>query len=419
MRNFHKQKQTQEHIVNISQLKEIYPNQPSNANRVFGKDITNQVKYLECTERSNGCINLEVDNHQVNSLQNNLVSIKTSYRGLRGKNQSMDDNLLKNFVSKNVRTSNFDLPKEKMSHQPNNQLIHNQPKATREESNFKVNKMELISRVNRLNNTRKDNSSLGVGLAANTTNNNIRHEKDRNIKEIHIHPQFKEISTANIQSQNFLTNNLNTKNNVCINNKNYPQRLLNNNDDIPISSDVHMRTCSPMEEDFIHVINISDDPTKLTQPHEEYLDEIYTNLLQEELTDPIRDYMQFQDQINPKMRVILIEWIIDVSIKFKLKQNTLFLTVHLIDRYLSLRKITRDKYQLLGAGCLFIACKYEEIYFPELRDIIYICDKAFSGNEILKMESEILMALDYKIIPVSPSRFLQIISAQLKLRIRL
>ena len=39
---------------------------------------------------------------------------------------------------------------------------------------------------------------------------------------------------------------------------------------------------------------------------------------------------------------------------------------------------------------MFIACKYEEIYPPELKDFVFVCDKAYSKEEILDMESRIL-----------------------------
>ncbi len=41
-----------------------------------------------------------------------------------------------------------------------------------------------------------------------------------------------------------------------------------------------------------------------------------------------------QNDINEKMRAILIDWLIEVHLKFKLLPETLFLTVNLIDRYL-------------------------------------------------------------------------------------
>lgn len=41
-----------------------------------------------------------------------------------------------------------------------------------------------------------------------------------------------------------------------------------------------------------------------------------------------------QDDINEKMRAILIDWLVDVHMKFKLVPNTLYITINLIDRHL-------------------------------------------------------------------------------------
>ena len=43
-----------------------------------------------------------------------------------------------------------------------------------------------------------------------------------------------------------------------------------------------------------------------------------------------------------------------------------------------------------------IAAKYEEIYPPELRDLVYITDKAYNKQEILEMESDIVNTLQYR-----------------------
>jgi len=45
-------------------------------------------------------------------------------------------------------------------------------------------------------------------------------------------------------------------------------------------------------------------------------------------------YMKNQADINEKMRGILMDWLVDVHLKFKLLPETLFLTVNFIDRYL-------------------------------------------------------------------------------------
>lgn len=86
-------------------------------------------------------------------------------------------------------------------------------------------------------------------------------------------------------------------------------------------------------------------------------------------------YMTQQADINERMRSILVDWLVDVHLKFKLRTETLFLTVHVIDRYLAKEQTTRNKLQLVGCTAMLVAAKYEEIYAPEVRDFVYISDK--------------------------------------------
>jgi cyclin B len=59
---------------------------------------------------------------------------------------------------------------------------------------------------------------------------------------------------------------------------------------------------------------------------------------------------------------------------------------------------------------MLIASKYEEIYPPEVRDFVYITDKAYTKEEILTMEAEILSTLEYNVTSPSPYRFLELYS---------
>lgn len=86
------------------------------------------------------------------------------------------------------------------------------------------------------------------------------------------------------------------------------------------------------------------------------------------------------------MRAILVDWIIEVHLKFKLLPETLFITVSLIDRYLEQVQIKRTNLQLVGVTAMLIASKYEEIYAPEVKDFVYITDNAYTKDEILQME---------------------------------
>jgi hypothetical protein len=56
---------------------------------------------------------------------------------------------------------------------------------------------------------------------------------------------------------------------------------------------------------------------------------------------------------------------------------------------------------------MLIASKYEEIYAPEVRDFVYITDKSYTKDEILKMEYKILSNLKFDMLSVYPYTFLQ------------
>lgn len=118
-------------------------------------------------------------------------------------------------------------------------------------------------------------------------------------------------------------------------------------------------------------------------------------------------YMKRQTDISEKMRAILVDWLVDVHLKFKLLPETLFLTVNLIDRVLERKAVVRAKLQLVGVAALLVACKYEEIYAPEVRDLVHITDNAFSREEVLDMESQVLETLEFNLTTASPYRFLQ------------
>ncbi|AFP65221.1 cyclin B (nucleomorph) [Chroomonas mesostigmatica CCMP1168] len=111
---------------------------------------------------------------------------------------------------------------------------------------------------------------------------------------------------------------------------------------------------------------------------------------------PRANYMKYQSDINLKMRAILIDWLIDVHLKFKLNPKTLFMSMNILDRFLSSKKIIRQKLQLLGVTTLLVASKYEEIYAPETRDFVYISDNVYSQEDIFKMESLICTALKFE-----------------------
>jgi len=127
----------------------------------------------------------------------------------------------------------------------------------------------------------------------------------------------------------------------------------------------------------------------------------------EQETLPKFGYLSRQEDINEKMRAILVDWLVEVHLKFKLVPESLFLTVNLIDRYLEKEQVNRQKLQLVGVTAMLIACKYEEIYPPIVKDFVYITDNAYTKEEILQMERKMLQVLDFDIQITSSHRFLE------------
>lgn len=131
-------------------------------------------------------------------------------------------------------------------------------------------------------------------------------------------------------------------------------------------------------------------------------------------------YMSRQNQVNSKMRSILVDWLGEVHYKFKLAPQTLWLTISILDRYLEKIVVTRAKLQLVGVTALYIACKYEEITAPDVGECVYITDNAYEVSEVLDMECKILEELNMCVfVPTAYTflcRYLDVIKASKMVR---
>lgn len=109
---------------------------------------------------------------------------------------------------------------------------------------------------------------------------------------------------------------------------------------------------------------------------------------------PGQNFLARQPELNMKMWGILFDWLSVVSHKFKFVPRSLQLACDYMRRYLMDVPIERKRLQLLGIGALCLACKHEEVMIPNMNDFIYICDNAYSLEELMEIEVELLSALD-------------------------
>ncbi|XP_077139531.1 G2/mitotic-specific cyclin-B3 [Ranitomeya variabilis] len=139
----------------------------------------------------------------------------------------------------------------------------------------------------------------------------------------------------------------------------------------------------------------------------EYAMDIFTYMREREEKFVLCNYLESQADISKEMRAILVDWMVEVQENFELNHETLYLAVKLVDHYLAVKVIMREKLQLIGSTAVLIASKFEERCPPCLDDFLYICDDAYKREELTAMEMDVLQKLNFDInIPI-PYRFLR------------
>jgi hypothetical protein len=130
----------------------------------------------------------------------------------------------------------------------------------------------------------------------------------------------------------------------------------------------------------------------------EYADEIfeYMSKLEEE-SMPMPDYMNGQQEIDWQMRATLIDWLLQVHLRYHMLPETLWIAINIIDRFLSRRVVSVVKLQLVGVTAMFIAAKYEEIIAPSVEEYVKMTEGGYKKEEILKGEKIVLQTIDFRI----------------------
>jgi len=105
--------------------------------------------------------------------------------------------------------------------------------------------------------------------------------------------------------------------------------------------------------------------------------------------------------ITERMRVKMIDWMIEVLTNYKCEESTYFLSVNLMDRYFKLcnKTLKPEDLHLIGICCMFISSKFCDIHPIKLK---IVCEKIshnkFSSEEIKNMEDEIVKTLNYNLL---------------------
>eukprot|EP00438_Fugacium_kawagutii_P031668 Skav232897 [mRNA] locus=scaffold1477:66916:77310:- [translate_table: standard] len=136
-------------------------------------------------------------------------------------------------------------------------------------------------------------------------------------------------------------------------------------------------------------MEISNPEADKVQSVAEYAPEIVDRLFHDE-----QIFMPRANYMDPGNRcvvvgwncAILVDWLVEVHMKYRLRPETLFLAVNLIDRYMSVLPVLRRRLQLLG-------------------DFVYITDNTYSREELFQMECNMLSTLEFQVVVPTAAHF--------------
>ncbi|XP_037376766.1 G2/mitotic-specific cyclin-B2-like [Talpa occidentalis] len=179
----------------------------------------------------------------------------------------------------------------------------------------------------------------------------------------------------------------------------------------PVPEDVSMKEeslCQAFSDALLCKIeDIDNEDRENPQLCSDYVKDIYQYLRQLEVLQSIHPHFLDGRDINGRMRAILVDWLVQVHSKFRLLQETLYMCIAIMDRFLQVQPVSRKKLQLVGITALLLASKYEEMFSPNIEDFVYITDNAYTSSEIREMETLILKELKFELGRPLPLHFLR------------
>jgi len=122
-----------------------------------------------------------------------------------------------------------------------------------------------------------------------------------------------------------------------------------------------------------------------------------------------------QPELTAGHRRMLVDWLIEVVDVYTMSPRSAFIAVGLVDRTLSLypRAFPRAEFQLLGATCLHIASKCEDVSYIGVEDLASCGDNIYTVKNVLEMEECVLRLLNFKLIVPTILDFLNLMLVEL------
>jgi hypothetical protein len=107
--------------------------------------------------------------------------------------------------------------------------------------------------------------------------------------------------------------------------------------------------------------------------------------------------MDQQPEIKWHMRPCLVEFLVELHFTFRLRPETLYLTLNIVDRYVSRRIVYIKHYQLVGCAALWIAAKFEDAKerVPTVQELVHYCRDTYDESAFIQMEGHVLATIQW------------------------
>merc|ERR1712029_758842 len=130
---------------------------------------------------------------------------------------------------------------------------------------------------------------------------------------------------------------------------------------------------------------------------------VLNNLIDRQAEVKSKDYFAtIQTEIRPHMRKIVSDWMLEVTEEQQCQPEVFHLAINYLDRFLATTNISKTKFQLVAATCLFLASKFKETSPLPAEHLVIYTDYSISIQEIMSLEMTVLDALQWDLSAVTP-----------------
>eukprot|EP00123_Amoebidium_parasiticum_P012207 comp21192_c0_seq2/m.28774 comp21192_c0_seq2/g.28774 ORF comp21192_c0_seq2/g.28774 comp21192_c0_seq2/m.28774 type:complete len:243 (-) comp21192_c0_seq2:137-865(-) len=112
--------------------------------------------------------------------------------------------------------------------------------------------------------------------------------------------------------------------------------------------------------------------------------------------------------VDDLQRDNVVSWLLALNAHMSFSEQTFFLAVNYLDRFLSAVKVRSGHLQLLMAVCFLLASKVQEESDeqPTLAELVRVSNYAYGVSDLLRMETIVCEKLNWEFSSVTPLNFL-------------